>query len=81
MSSYKAFGKRYRLSSGLILELWPKDKRNPEICQLAILGVLGGHKVYLRFTKEDIPTIEAALAAALDNNKTWDDVREELGTE
>lgn len=61
-------GKRIRLSTGYILEIWPKP--NKLTGRFAILGVLGGYKLSLEFSKEDMLLIQSAMEEAMTNERT-----------
>ena len=75
MSKSKPLGKRFRLTTGKILEAWPPHPNEPEVCRLALINERGTYKGVVEFTQQDLVTIanafnEAAKSAAQDAEAT-----------
>lgn len=58
-------GKRYWLSTGQMLEVWPIDSAGNHM--VAVLGVMGGTKAVIHFTEDDLLTIMAVFKEAIEN--------------
>lgn len=63
--------KRYRLRTGMILEIWPADPRDDEVKRVFIYPIRGQAKGVINFVAEDVQTIIDALNDALNQPQAF----------